>query len=56
MQWCFTLFLDLVVFFQNIPLSADFLLDQMKKLPDGSFIVGGKEVSISGIDMLSGKV
>jgi len=39
-----------------VPLSTNYLLGNIKKLPDGSFIVGGKEVSISGVDLISGEV
>ena len=39
-----------------MPLSTNYLLGNIKKLPDGSFIVGGKEVSINGVDLSSGEV
>ena len=42
--------------FQTVPLSADYLLGHIKKLPDKSYIVGGQEVSISGVDIATGDV
>ncbi|XP_057306248.1 eukaryotic translation initiation factor 2-alpha kinase 3-like [Hydractinia symbiolongicarpus] len=41
---------------ENVPLSADFLLGKMKKLPDGSFVVGGKEIVIYGVDLSTGQL
>lgn len=41
---------------QNVPLSSDYLLGQIKRLPDGSFVAGGQEVTIHGLDVSSGEV
>ncbi|XP_066925254.1 eukaryotic translation initiation factor 2-alpha kinase 3-like isoform X2 [Clytia hemisphaerica] len=41
---------------ETVPLSADYLLGNIKRLPDGSYIVGGQEVSISGIDVNTGEL
>ena len=39
-----------------MPLTADYLLGHIRKLPDKSYIVGGQEVSISGVDITTGEV
>ena len=43
-------------FYQAVPLSAELLLGKFQKLPDGTHIVGGKEIKSYGIDAETGKV
>jgi len=41
---------------EEIPLSAELLLGKLQKLPDGTHIVGGKEIKSYGIDAETGKL
>lgn len=41
---------------ETVPLSTDYLLGQMTQLPDGSLMVGGKDIKISGVDLSNGKI
>lgn len=41
---------------ESLSMSTEFLLGQMKKLPDGSFVVGGTNVAIYGIDVETGQI
>ena len=47
---------SLISCFKEIPLSAELLLGKFQRLPDGTHIVGGKEIKSYGIDAETGKV